>query len=217
MFNRKQLLLIVLGCLLLNIPIAYAANYEVSMIENVFVPETLSIVTGDTVMWINNGSINHTSTSGTNCSADGLWNSGLIAPGNSFSFAFDSAADYPYFCIPHCNLGMIGLISVLESGIEIDGTDSSSVFEFKNATPNLFAEGIELTYEIKTSEYINISVYGIDGQLAINLFDGTQDNGIHSVYWNGRNKNGVEVSDGIYFCLANVKNRGYLYKIIKFR
>ncbi len=217
MFSCKHLLLIILGCLLLNIPIAYATTHEVSMIENVFVPETLSIVTGDTVLWINNGAISHTATSGTDCTSDGLWNSGLITPGNSFSFAFDSTADYPYFCIPHCNLGMIGLIRVQESGIEIDETDSPSVFEFKNTTPNLFVDDIEITYEMKIRGYINISLYRIDGQLATTLVNGIQDNGIKSVFWDGKNRKGVESPDGIYFCIAEVKGKGYLYKIIKFK
>ncbi len=217
MFSRKKSSLIIMGCLLLKISITYAATHEVSMIENVFVPETLSIERGDTVLWINNGSVSHTATSGTSCTPDGLWDSGFLSPGNSFSFAFDSATDYPYFCIPHCNLGMTGLISVLESGIDPDETDYSSVFKFKNTSPNLFSNGTEITYELNTKAYLNISIYSIDGQSIITLFNGIQDNGIHSVSWKGKNKKGIEVSDGIYFCLARVKNRGYLYKIIKFR
>jgi plastocyanin len=217
MFARKELLLMVFGYPLLYTNIAYAVTHEVSMIENVFVPETLSIETGDTVMWINNGSISHTATSGTGCSSDGLWDSGLISPGNSFSFAFDSAADYPYFCIPHCNLGMIGLIRVLQTGIEIEETDSFSVFEFMNTPPNLFAGEIEIFYEMKVREYINITVYSVDGQSVINLFNGIQEKGIHSVSWNGKNRNGVVTSDGIYFCLGKIKKKGYLYKFIKIR
>ena len=216
LFCRK-LLLIILAAFLLSLHSAEAATYEVSMIENVFVPETLSIVTGDTVVWVNNGSVAHTATSGTGCSPDGFWDSGLVSPGDSFSFAFDSATDYPYFCIPHCNLGMIGLISVGESGIEIDENASSSDFKFKNTTLNIFSEEIKMIYEMKTREYINISVYGIDGQLIKILLSGVQDNGVHYITWNGRNNDGSEVPDGIYFCVAKVKGKGYLNKIIKLR
>ncbi len=217
MFFRRKLLLILLAFLLLSINSSYAASHEVSMIENVFVPETLSVVTGDTVIWVNNGSVAHTATSGTSCNPDGFWDSGLINPGNSFSFAFDSVAEYPYFCIPHCNLGMIGLIIVGETGIKIDGNDSSSDFKFKNTTLNIFAEEIKITYEIKAREYINMSVYSTDGQLTRTLFNGIQDSGIHSVIWNRRNSDGSEVPDGIYFCIAKVEGKGYLNKIIKLR
>ncbi|MEJ2306489.1 MAG: plastocyanin/azurin family copper-binding protein [candidate division WOR-3 bacterium] len=217
MFFRGKLLLIILVFLLFSINSSYAVTHEISMIENVFVPETLSVVTGDTVVWVNNGIVAHTATSGTSCNPDGLWDSGLVSPGDSFSFAFDSAADYSYFCIPHCNLGMIGLIIVGESGIGMDENDSSAVFKFKKTTQNLFAEEIKMIYKIKTREYINISVYGIDGQLIKILLSGVQDNGVHSITWNGRNNDGSEVPDGIYFCVAKVKGKGYLNKIIKLR
>lgn len=214
---RGKLLLIILGLFLLSINPSYAETHKVSMIENVFVPETLSVATGDTVVWSNNGIVNHTSTSGTNCNPDGLWDSGLVSPGDSFSFVFDSAAEYPYFCIPHCNLGMTGLISVGESGIEIDETGASAVFEFSNTTPNIFVDKIEITYEMKTKKHINISVYSIDGKLTKTLFNGFQDIGVHSTIWNGRNGNESGVPDGIYFCIAKIKTKGYLYKIIKFK
>jgi len=60
---------------------------------------------GTTVVWQNNDSIAHTSTS----NATG-WNSGTIGPGQSFRFTFTSTGSFPYYCTIHPN--MVGLVTV---------------------------------------------------------------------------------------------------------
>ncbi len=56
--------------------------------------------------------MDHTSTSGTNCTKDNKWNSGYIGPGKSFSQKFNEEGSFDYFCIPHCLSGMKGKIIV---------------------------------------------------------------------------------------------------------
>jgi plastocyanin len=60
---------------------------------------------GTTVVWQNNDTIAHTSTS----NAAG-WNSGTIGPGQSFQFTFTSAGTFPYHCTIHPN--MVGTVTV---------------------------------------------------------------------------------------------------------
>jgi plastocyanin len=60
---------------------------------------------GTTVTWRNTDSTSHTSTS----NATG-WNSGIIAPGGQFSFAFQAAGTFPYRCTIHP--GMVGSVVV---------------------------------------------------------------------------------------------------------
>jgi plastocyanin len=43
----------------------------------------------------------HTVTSGTPGNADGLFNSGNLSGGGTFSYAFDTPGTYDYYCIPH--------------------------------------------------------------------------------------------------------------------
>ncbi len=76
-----------------------------------FAPSTISIHVGDTVRW-NWGSGGHSTTSGSSCNPDGLWNSGILSSGSTFSRTFNTAGNFPYFCIPHCGLGMTGTVSV---------------------------------------------------------------------------------------------------------
>ena len=78
----------------------------------VFVPESLDISVDDTVIWINKGSVDHTTTSGDNGVPDGNWDSGVIAPGDSFKHVFSTAGTFPYYCAIHWSMGMKGRIIV---------------------------------------------------------------------------------------------------------
>jgi plastocyanin len=56
----------------------------------------LTIAAGQTVSWTNTGAQQHT------VSADDTsFDSGLIDPGNTFSFEFDNPGIYTYHCTPH--------------------------------------------------------------------------------------------------------------------
>jgi plastocyanin len=70
-----------------------------------YTPDELDVTVGTTVTWMNTDSIAHTSTS----DATG-WNSGTLAPGGQFSFAFQTAGTFPYHCAIHP--GMVGKVTV---------------------------------------------------------------------------------------------------------
>jgi plastocyanin len=63
---------------------------------------------GETVTWINDDSGRHTVTS-----KDGVFDSGMMGKGQSFSFTFDKAGEYSYHCEPHPS--MVGTVVVTES------------------------------------------------------------------------------------------------------
>ena len=65
-----------------------------------FEPIELRVRTGTTVTWTNREQqVSHTSTS------DGPgWDSGILAPGQSFSRTFSAAGRFPYHCEPHPNM-----------------------------------------------------------------------------------------------------------------
>jgi plastocyanin len=70
-----------------------------------YAPDDLNVATGTTVTWTNTDSVDHTSTS----DATG-WNSGTVAPGGQFSFAFQAPGTYRYHCAIHP--GMVGTVVV---------------------------------------------------------------------------------------------------------
>lgn len=61
-----------------------------------FDPATLTVAVGDTVTWYNADIAVHTVTSDT-----GLFDSGDLAPGDTWSYTFAEAGTYTYHCIPH--------------------------------------------------------------------------------------------------------------------
>ena len=62
----------------------------------------VEILTGDTIVWKNADSAAHTVTSGSaSLGPDDVFDSGLFAPGKSFSYKFTETGHYPYFCLVH--------------------------------------------------------------------------------------------------------------------
>lgn len=78
---------------------------SVAMRDNSFNPATDTIAVGGTVTWTNTGNAAHTSTG-----ANGLWDSGIVSPGQAFSRQFPAAGSFAYTCTLHP--GMNGTIVV---------------------------------------------------------------------------------------------------------
>jgi plastocyanin len=91
---------------------AAEGDVGVSMANMAFSPVRLIVGAGTTVTWTNgDGNIQHTTTSD-----DGLWDSGLLSGGDTFSYTFDEPGIFPYYCIPHGapgGQGMSGTIIVI--------------------------------------------------------------------------------------------------------
>lgn len=103
-------LALVVAALLTNPPKTQGAITIVTVGEFFFSPEPVTVAVGDTVQWDFIGSIDHTTTG----IGDEFWNSGLVAPGGSFSTKFTSPGTFSYICaVPgHEQLGMIGTVVV---------------------------------------------------------------------------------------------------------
>lgn len=76
--------------------------------SNSFSPNPVEVKAGETVTWVNDDSARHTVTS-----KDGTFDSGMMGKGQSFSYTFDKAGEYSYFCEPHPS--MVGTVVVTES------------------------------------------------------------------------------------------------------
>lgn len=73
------------------------SNVMVSIKDFSFNPKTLTIKTGTKVIWTNNDSVPHTITS----DSGNLLNSGVLPPGQSFSFTFTNLGTVNYHCSVH--------------------------------------------------------------------------------------------------------------------
>lgn len=73
-----------------------ASGNNVTIQGDAFSPTSLTIKVGEIVTWFNNDNHDHTVTSDT-----GTFNSGNIAIGSTFSFTFNIAGKYNYYCSIH--------------------------------------------------------------------------------------------------------------------
>lgn len=120
-----KVLTIIIFCFLFA-SLSHGATVNVSAQDYSFIPSTVTINVGDTVVWTNFVGM-HTTTSGSGCVPNGIWDSGtggggykmrdLLTPGQSFSYTFNTAGTYPYFCQFHCDIGMTGTVIVMQSNI----------------------------------------------------------------------------------------------------
>ena len=70
--------------------------------DDCFIPSTVTIEAGGTVTWENTDNAAHTATGGTPTDGpSGAFDSSLMMVDGTFSFTFDSAGTYPYFCMVH--------------------------------------------------------------------------------------------------------------------
>lgn len=85
-----------------------AASKTVSVGDNFFTPQTVTINVGDTVTWKNNGLAEHNATADDNSFA-----TGNFKPGQSRSETFTQAGDVPYYCTLHGQSVQNGTVKVL--------------------------------------------------------------------------------------------------------
>jgi plastocyanin len=86
-------------------PTAAAETVTISIDNFAFSPAELSVAPGTTVIWTNHDDIPHTVTS-----TDGAFKSHALDTDDSFSFTFEKAGSYQYFCSLHPH--MVGMIKV---------------------------------------------------------------------------------------------------------
>lgn len=76
-----------------------------------FNPAALTVSAGTTVTWVFQAD-GHAVASGTGCSPDNLFNSGIRAKGATFQQTFNQKGTFPFYCTTHCGQAMKGTITV---------------------------------------------------------------------------------------------------------
>ena len=118
-------------------PIA-TATFDVQIVSFQFIPATVNIVAGDTVRWTWMAG-GHSTTSGTNCTPDNLWDAGVRSSGFTFTHTFNAAGTFPYFCIPHCTF-MTGTVNVSAPPSGINLLINPTSLQFGSVTVNDFGD-----------------------------------------------------------------------------
>jgi len=79
---------------------------RVRMVDNAFRPRSLTVAAGTRVRWVNRGVAVHSTTSNS-----GIWDSGLLDPGEAYGRVFRKAGTFKYHCSAHPTV-MKGVITV---------------------------------------------------------------------------------------------------------
>jgi plastocyanin len=107
-------------------------DYDVGMSTVAFKPETVTVTVGDAVVWRNTSKQAHTVTAyeqalpagaayfasgefDTESAARQAWADGFggrIEQQQTYRHTFDVTGEYPYFCVPHEQAGMVGTVVV---------------------------------------------------------------------------------------------------------
>lgn len=86
---------------------------QVAVDGHTFDPPEVRIKAGQAVEWRWVAG-SHNVVSGATCTPDGKFTSGssTVGPGSKFAHTFDQPGTYPYYCDPHCGIGMTGKVIV---------------------------------------------------------------------------------------------------------
>jgi hypothetical protein len=83
---------------------------------------------------------------------------------------------------------------------ERDPADQQS-FKLEQNYPNPFNSSTSFYYNLDKKEYINISIYDLQGRLVDQLYSGYKNSGRHYIIWNADN-----ISSGVYFIRLSSSN-----------
>ena len=87
-------------------------------------------------------------------------------------------------------------------------------FQLMPAYPNPFNPQTQITFKLPTINHLNITIYDLLGRRVLTLTDGQYTAGQHTLIWNGRNSNGVPVSSGTYFIVAQADGDRHVIKLL---
>lgn len=79
------------------------------------------------------------------------------------------------------------------------GTSVATTFRLDQNYPNPFNPTTTISYQLASESAVSLKVFNILGEEVATLVDGRQTSGYHVLQWNGRDRNGVLCSSGVYF------------------
>ncbi len=74
-----------------------------------------------------------------------------------------------------------------------------------------------ITYDLPRKESVNLKIYDILGKEVITLIKEHKPAGTHRINWNGQNKEGGDVTSGIYFVSLKTEKMLQMRKVLLVR
>lgn len=206
--QKKEIITAVIFGFLVLVPsvLSAATKLEVEIEDFAFIPQNITIQVGDTVEWKNRDAVGHSSTSGKDGVADGMWESGILQQDQRYSYVFNTEGVYAYFCRPHT--WMTGTVTV-ESRPDTSDTTSPAIIEKYEFTPL----GLEITsssiiFSLPTSGKTRLTLYDLTGSQIAVLADGFYSTGRYDMQR-------PTLSPGVYFVKLIFEDNFLTRKLIK--
>jgi plastocyanin len=110
-----------------------------------FLPAELTVPVGTRVEWVNDSDLQHDVTA-----EDGSFDSkGLLSKGQKYEFTFAKAGEFKYFCTPHKDAGMKGVVKVTAAGTPTTVATTPTTQGGPSATTATTAPGASTTTTAK--------------------------------------------------------------------
>lgn len=135
---------------------------DVNIQNSAFVPQNLTVVLGTTVRWTNRDSIAHTVTS-----TAGVFDSGTMNRGATFTHTFNTPGEFPYICAIHPS--MTGKVTVAVGVALIHSLKDNAIYppviELRLGQPvqlfNTATDGVHPSVVISSDEDGKNPVFGV--------------------------------------------------------
>ncbi len=113
---------------------------------------------------------------------------------------------------------VLAALDYFPPGVEDSDKEMSSTFNYLIPNyPNPFSSLTNIEYLLPTTREVNLSVYDIQGRLVQTLVSGKMSAGRHSVTWDRTDRQGYDVSSGVYFYRLSVGNHTETRQMVIFR
>jgi hypothetical protein len=108
-----------------------------------------------------------------------------------------------------------GMLLSSQQSTEINDHRTPFIANYKILTcyPNPLNTFTKIMYSLERESFIQLRIFNLEGDEIITLLETKQNHGDHSIIWDGEDKLGNPVNDGIYLIQLNVKSKFENYSI----
>jgi hypothetical protein len=124
-----------------------------------------------------------------------------VVPGNTYTYTL---ADISY-----SNTETLHQNEAVSITIEETDIDATALFTLDMVYPNPFNPETKISYDVRSSGMLNMSIYNMSGEKVATLKSGSHHAGQYSLVWNAQN-----LPSGIYFLKASMGNRVVTKKLV---
>ena len=166
------------------------------------VVDTAKIQVGQAILWLwKSGS--HTVTNGTGSTdpqVGTLFDEPSTSAAPQFTFTFNSAGTFPFFCRIHEFSNMNGVVVVNNQTDVPRGRGGNVALGFTaEPTPNPSRSGVSFGFALRERGRVEAQVLDGQGRVIATVLDRDVEAGSHTEAWDGRTRTGARAPVGIYY------------------